>query len=257
MFHYEIIYPEKTYKDQLEITSREVLGTLEKKIPTTSLPSLDEMHQVFTEIKKEGYTHVLAISLSSGLSGCYNAINMIKDDYKELDIRVYDSRTISIAQGVLVIKASELIQKGYALEAIIEELDKMRAKQQTMFIVDTLKYLLIGGRIGHVSAAIGTLLNIKPIITIGDDGKYHTFAKVRGRARAAAVFIKEAEKMTVQNPAYKVYFTHGDGQEMKNTIKEEIVNRLGSQSVEDWGWISPVACVHCGPGFVGMLIQEE
>lgn len=105
--------------------------------------------------------------------------------------------------------------------------------------------------------AMGTLLNIKPIITIGDDGKYHTFTKVRGRAKVVSAFIKRVEKMTVQNSAYKVYFTHGAGQEVKERIKKEVVSRLGSQRVEDWGWISPVACVHCGPGFVGMLIQQQ
>jgi DegV family protein with EDD domain len=257
VLHYQIVYKENTYKDQLEITSKEVLCHLDEEVPTTSLPALDEMHALFEEIKNEGCTHVLAIPLSSGLSGCYNALNMVKDDYKELTTYIYDSKTISIAQGVLVLKAAELIQKGYTVESIVQELDKMRAKQHTLFIVDTLKYLVLGGRIGHVSAAIGTLLNIKPIITIGDDGKYHTFAKVRGRTKAITTFIKQTEEIISLNLNYRIYFTDGLGKETKEEIKKQVMGLNSTQRIEDWGWISPVACVHCGPGFVGMLIQEE
>ena len=170
--HYQIVYKEKTYKDQLEISPKEVLDQLEVEVPTTSLPSLEEVHQLFEALIEEGYKEVLVVTLSSGLSGCFNAINMVKDEFEQLKTTVYDSRTISAAQAVLVYRAAELADKGASMEVIVQELDRMRQNQKTMFIVDTLKYLEIGGRIGHVSATIGKLLNLKPLITIGDDGQY-------------------------------------------------------------------------------------
>lgn len=85
ILHYQIVYKDKTYKDQLEITAKEVIDTLEEEVPTTSLPSLDEIHEVFDELVKEGYKEVLVIPLSSGLSGCFNAINMVKEDYQDLN----------------------------------------------------------------------------------------------------------------------------------------------------------------------------
>ena len=125
-----------------------------------------------------------------------------------------------------------------------------------MFIVDTLEYLVHGGRIGHVSAKVGKLLNLKPIITIGDDGKYETVAKMRGRAKAIHYFAEEARKVLSEGGEYKIYFSHADGEEIKQTIISEIKESYPDISIEGDTWISPVACVHCGPGYVGMLIQK-
>ena len=256
MLHYQIVYKDHTYKDQLEIHSKEVLDNLETEIPSTSLPSLEEMHQVFKEIEEEGYEAALVVPLSSGLSGCFNAVNMVKDEYPNLNVVVFDSKTISAPQGVLAKYAAVMADKGYSIEQIVKVLEEERRKQHTFFIVDTLKYLEHGGRIGHVSAKVGKLLNLKPIITIGDDGKYETVAKVRGRAKAIRYFVEEASRILSDGKSYKIFFSHADGE----AIKEEIITALKELhpqiGVEGDTWISPVSCVHCGPGYVGMLIQE-
>lgn len=256
MFHYQIVYKEHTYKDQLEIHSKEVLDHLDIEIPSTSLPSLEEMHQVFEEVEKEGYEAALVVPLSSGLSGCFNAVNMVKDEFPHLNIRVFDSKTISAPQGVLAKYAASLADEGHSMEEIVAALEEKRGKQHTFFIVDTLKYLLHGGRIGHVSATVGTLLNLKPIITIGDGGKYETVAKVRGKAKAIRYFAEEGCKILSQGKKYEVYFSHADGEETKNEIIKLLKQAYPKISVKGDTWISPVACVHCGPGYVGMLIQE-
>ena len=256
MLHYQVVYKEKTYKDQLEINSKQVLDGLDTEIPSTSLPSLDEMHAVFEEVIAEGYEEAIIIPLSSGLSGCYNAVNMVKEEYKQIRTYVYDSRTISAPLGILAIEAAKMADKGNTMTEIVNQLEEVRKNQHTFFIVDTLKYLVHGGRIGHVSATVGKLLNLKPIITIGDDGKYETISKVRGRAKAIRYFVEEASKILQSGEVYKIYFSHADGEE----IKEEIINALKEIKpdikVEGDTWISPVACVHCGPGYVGMLMQK-
>lgn len=256
MLHYQIVYKNHTYKDQLEINSKQVLDQLEKEIPSTSLPSLEEMHQVFNEILEEGYKEVIVIPISSGLSGCFNAVNMVKDEYEGLQTIVFDSRTLSAPQGVLAVEAARLADEGKGLEEIVKHLEEVRSNQHTMFIVDTLKYLVHGGRIGHVSAAVGKLLNLKPIITIGDDGKYETIAKMRGRMKAIHYFAEEVSKILESGESYKIYFSHADGEEIKAAIIKEIKEKYPNISIEGDSWISPVACVHCGPGYVGMLVQK-
>lgn len=256
MLHYQIVYKEHTYKDQLEIHSKEVLDQLDTEIPSTSLPSLDEMHEVFEEVQKEGYEAAIVIPLSSGLSGCFNAVNMVKEEFPNVKTVVFDSKTISAPQGFLAIQAALMADEGRSVEEIIKALEAIRAKQYTFFIVDTLKYLVHGGRIGHVSATVGKLLNLKPIITIGDDGKYDTIAKVRGRAKAIRYIAEEASKVLSSGHIYKIYFSHADGEEIKNEIIKEIQSLHPDVQIEGDTWISPVACVHCGPGYVGMLIQE-
>lgn len=256
MLHYQIVYKDHTYKDQIEIDSKEVLDHITEEIPSTSLPSLEEMHKVLKEVQDEGYESVIVVPISSGLSGCFNAVNMIKEDYPSLNIAVYDSKTLSAPQGVLAKEAALLADQGKSVDEILKKLDEIRANQHTFFIVDTLKYLVHGGRIGHVSATVGTLLNLKPIITIGDDGKYETIAKVRGRAKAIRYFVEEAGKILSTGDQYKIYFSHADGEETKAKITKEIKALYPNACIEGDTWISPVACVHCGPGYVGMLIQK-
>lgn len=256
MLHYQIVYKEHTYKDQLQINSKEVLDHLEEEIPSTSLPSLEEMHQVFEEIRAEGIKEAIVIPISSGLSGCYNAVNMVKDEFEDIKTVVFDSRTLSAAQAVLVVKAAQMADAGASLEEIEKALEEMRNSQHTMFIVDTLEYLVHGGRIGHVSATVGKLLNLKPIITIGDDGKYETVAKMRGRAKAIHYFAEETNRILSDGNQYRLYFSHADGEEIMQTIIGEIKQMHPDISIGGHTWISPVACVHCGPGYVGMLIQK-
>lgn len=255
VLHFQIVYPEKTFKDQEEITSKEVLAEIDEKVPTTSLPSLEEMHQLFTSLKEEGYTHALAITISSGLSGCHNAVSMVKEEYPEIETYVYDSRTLSLAEFVLVEKAAQLIEEGKDIPYIVEELEEMRAKQHTFFIVDTLKYLVRGGRIGHVSAAVGSLLNLKPIIKVGDDGKYITHTKARGKNKALSTIVEETKKVLAQKKC-RGYLIHGDGKEGMEKLYNELKDAQDLQSLEQWDWISPVACVHTGPGFLAILLQE-
>ncbi|MHC1749775.1 MAG: DegV family protein [Cellulosilyticaceae bacterium] len=255
MLHFQIIYKQANYKDRLEITSKEVLENIDVEVPTTSLPSLDEIHEVFKGIKEEGYTHVIAITISSGLSGCYNAISLVKEDYPELTTYVYDSKTLSIAEAVLVEKAAQLAMEGVELPMIIDELDQVRAKQHTFFIVDTLKYLVAGGRIGHVSAVLGNILNLKPIITVGSDGKYVSHANARGRSKALNTIIKAAKSL-INEKKCDVYLIHGDGEKARDDLYEALKNEGHLKKIERWGFISPVACVHTGPGFVGILLQE-
>lgn len=255
VLHYQIVYKDKTFKDQLEITSKEVLATIAEEAPKTSLPSLEEMHNVFQSLKEEGYTHAIGITLSSSLSGCFNALSMVKEEYPEIETYIYDSKTISIPECLLVEKAGELIEKGYTLEEIIPELDKVRSLQHTFFVVDTLKYLAAGGRIGHVSAVVGSMLNLKPIITVGDDGSYISHSKVRGSNKALGVIVEEAKKILAQKKC-KVYFIHGDGRAGIDKLYEQLKDEANVEVIEKWDWISPVACVHAGPGFIGMLLQE-
>ncbi|MGL4736730.1 MAG: DegV family protein [Cellulosilyticaceae bacterium] len=256
MLHFQIVYPDMTYKDQVEITSKEVLAAIEEKRPTTSLPALEEIHQTFEQIKAQGYEKVLAITISSGLSGCHNAVQMVADEYSDLSSHIYDSRTISLGETCLVQKAGELIEAGYEdLEEIVKVLDGVRSRQHIFFMVDTLKYLVAGGRIGRVSGMLGGVLNLKPIITVADDGVYVTQSKVRGTQKALAKVVEEAKGILDVHKC-KVYMIHGDGEKGTKHIYDLLKEESNIEEIGMYDWISPVACVHTGPGFIGLLLQE-
>lgn len=255
MLHFQIVYQDQTFKDQVEITSKEVLAEIENKCPTTSLPALEEIHETFKKIRQAGYTQAIAITLSSGLSGCYNAVKMVADEYPEVECHVYDSKTISLGESCLVEKAGEMIEGGHDLPEIIAKLDEVRSKQHIFFMVDTLKYLVAGGRIGRVSGMLGGVLNLKPIIKVAEDGVYITHAKVRGTQKALARIVEDVEKI-LENNACKVYLIHGDGEAAARQLYDKLKVDSQVESIGFYDWISPVACVHAGPGFVGILLQE-
>ena len=100
LLHFQIEYKDKTYLDQVDITSQEVLDRLAEEMPTTSLPRMTEIQETFDSLREEGYKDVLVIMISSGLSGAFNTVGMIASEYTDMNIKVFDSRTLSAAEGV-------------------------------------------------------------------------------------------------------------------------------------------------------------
>lgn len=256
VLNFQVVYKDRTYTDGVDIQSKEVLENLGQEVPTTSLPVLEEIHEVFRTIESKGYTQVLVIPISSNLSGCFGAIAMVKQDYPNLDTHMFDSLTISVGEGALVIEAIKMSESFEEIGTIEEKLGIMRSKQHTFFIVDTLKYLIAGGRIGHVSGAIGSLLNLKPIISVGDDGKYVSYMKVRGHKKALSTFIEETKKILAQTQG-DIYIVHGDGEQSAQHLYDELKGEATLGKIESWGWISTVSCVHTGPGLIALLLQEK
>ncbi len=255
MLHFQIIYSDCQYRDQIEISSEKVFENFAKETPTTSMPLLGDVQDLFQKLSDEGYTHAIAITISSGLSGTWNSLNLIKDDFPNLETHVYDSKTLSFGQAALVELAGKMIADHKTLDEIIPALDYMQANQRSFFIVDTLKYLVAGGRIGHVSGIIGTVLNLKPIISIGTDGKYVTETTVRGKKRALAAMVKSASEVLVTRQC-KIYVLHGDAEADAHVLIEQLKKLPNVVGVTFDGYIGPVACVHTGPGFLGMVLVE-
>ena len=136
-----IIYSSGDYRDRIDISPSEVYDNLEKEIPTTSLPSAKETEEILNKLEEEGYTHVICISISSGLSGSYNALRLALEDHPKLTSFVYDTKILAYPQGEIVIEASKLIKKGKSFEEIVEELPKIRERVTGYFTISTLEYL--------------------------------------------------------------------------------------------------------------------
>ncbi|MBE6064039.1 MAG: DegV family protein [Clostridium cochlearium] len=254
---FRIIYKDREYKDRIDITPKEVYENLYKEIPTSSLPSMEDIDNLFIKLKKEGYTHAIAVVLSSGLSGIYNAVKLVSENHPEINTYVYDSKSISAGEAVFVEKCIDMIDKNEKFSNIIKEMDKLRERCHLFFMVDTLEYLKRGGRIGKISGAIGELLNIKPIISIDkNDGKYYTVNKARGKKQSINKLIDEIKKILKNNRAC-IYMGHGNGLENCKNVYENIKELNNILKVQFIGEISPVSGVHSGPGLVGIVVVEE
>ncbi|WP_097027384.1 DegV family protein [Clostridium peptidivorans] len=254
---FRIIYSDREYKDKLEITPQEVYDNFKIEVPTSSLPSMQDTEDVLSKLEKEGYTHAIIITLSSGLSGIYNSVKLVSENHPNLNIHVYDSHSISMGEGILVQKCGEMIAKGMSFDDITNEIPRIRNKVHLFFVVGTLEYLKRGGRIGKVSGTIAELLNIKPIIGVDkNDGKYYTYDKVRGRKQSLNRLLELAKEI-LDKTKCKLYIVHGDALEESKKVYDVISTHENVVEGFFGGQISPVAGVHSGPGLVGLILIEE
>lgn len=253
---FRIIYKDREYLDKVNITPEEVYEGFKKEVPTSSMPSMDDMENLFKKLEDEGYTHAIAIVLSTGLSGIYNGIKIVSESHPKINTLIWDSKSISLGEGAQVINCGKLIKKGLSFEEIKEEIPKFYEKVHLYFVVGTLDYLKKGGRIGKVSGTIGELLNIKPIVSPDKNGVYATVDKVRGRKQSLNRLVDIAKGHLKEHKCI-VYVMHGDALEDSNWFYDNIKSEARITSMNYGGCISPVSGVHSGPGLVGLVMVED
>lgn len=252
----KIIYKDREYLDGVDISAEDVYSRLTTEVPTTSLPTGSEIQEVLKKIKADGYEKVLALTISSGLSGTYNAIRLMADQQSDLDISVVDTKNISAASGFSAIQAAEYIKDGMDWNTLVKTTTDNIANSKVFFCVSTLEYLQKGGRIGLVASILGSTLNLKPIISCNDDGIYFTVAKIIGKKRSQQKALELAVEFIGDAKNYNLGVVHGAAQEDANQLKSSIISKLPNAKVFVEGQISPALGVHTGPGTIGIIAQK-
>lgn len=251
----KIIYKDREYSDGVDIQAEEVYSNLSVEIPKTSLPGAAEAISILDRIKSDGYENVLAVTLSSGLSGTYNMISLVAKDYEGLDVQVVDTKNIGIAGGMVAIRAAEYISEGMDFETLVKTVNEDVPDSKIFFCISTLEYLQKGGRIGLVSSMLGTALNLKPIISCNEEGIYYNVAKISGRKRSLDKMIDIATEYASKGKLYNLAVVHGGAAEDAEKVKEKLLSKLSKYKNVFEGQISPALGVHTGPGLVGIGVQ--
>ena len=252
----KVIYSDAQYHDRVDITPAEVYESFEREIPTTSMPSPQEIMDVYNELKDEGYTHIISIHISSGLSATYSNCIMVADQIEGIEVEVVDSKMLSKGLGRLVLYANSLVSSAeLSFEEIIEKVEAKKDKIEVFFVVETLKYLKKGGRIGKVSGTIAEFLNIKPIIAIDEEGEYFTFDKVRGRSRSLKKMYSIIKDKIVEGKEYVVDVMNAAAEEEAKGLLDKFKD-LKQVKETYFSEISPVMVVHTGPGLIGVVLTE-
>ncbi|MDN5342976.1 MAG: fatty acid kinase fatty acid binding subunit [Oceanotoga sp.] len=253
-----VILGEKEYRDVLEISQLEVLKFMETDIPKTSLPNYKDTYDAFEDLIKKGYEEIFAVTISSGISGTYNLFENIALEMRKkysVKIKIIDSKNISIGAGVIVYRISELIDMGKDFEYIQNEMEKIVGeKTNVFFLVPTLKYLKANGRIGKVSASIGTFLNIKPIISVNKEGMYFDVAKSRGMKRSVEKLLEVFQKWVGNKKINAVGIYKSGNSDQTNEYVQQVIDEINKMNPNKVfvGDISSVALVHTGDGLVGI-----
>ena len=251
----KIVYKDREYTDRVDITPQEVYDNMKNEVPTTSLPSMEEIDRLFLKLKEEGYTHLIAVTISTGLSGTNNSLRLVSKKHPEMTYEIFDSKALSLGAGAIVMECGKMIEEGKDFEYIVKQMPMLREKIKVFYVLDTLKYLMKGGRIGKVSGSIGQLLNLKPIISIDNEGIYYTYTKVRGRKKSINK-LHEIMKETLEGKGGKAWVLHGGAKEEAMDLYEK-VKTIPNVIMAGLSDISPVAGVHTGPGLIGITIMEK
>ena len=250
-----IIIDGNEFIDKKEISLKEVLAQLDDKKVTTSLPSPKDIEATFDQIKKDGFTHVICIPISKGLSGTMNIIRQIAEEYQGLEIKLIDTKNISMASGYSSLEALELIKQGKSFEEIVDTINARLTLKKVYFTVDKLIYLKRGGRIGLVSATIADLLKIKPVITCNTDGVYYTVKKQRGYMHAVNAIIDQVVEFVNDAKSYDITLMNSDSQLDLDAIKASIRKALPKVRNLDTATITPALAIHTGPEALGIAVS--
>ena len=250
-----LIFKSAMYCDD-DISAPQLYQLMEEEIPTTSLPSGADVKEMLRRIFDDGYNKVLAVSISSRLSGTCDMLRLHQHSQKGLEMAVLDSRNISMGAGMLALKAAHYLEQGMAWAGLKERLIKEIHDSKVFFCLKNLEYLRQGGRIGHVSALLGSALKIKPIITCDAEGVYTTEAKVLGYKHALQRLSECVKQFAAEAPV-RVAIMHGAAAAEAAQVKEKVMSLLPQAKLVAEGQISPALAVHTGPGLVGVGVMKS
>jgi len=230
-----------------------------REIPTSSQPSFGQIYAVFKSLVEAG-DQVLAIFISSAMSGTYQTAlsvkNQLQQELPQACIEVLDSRTNCMALGLQVIAAARSIKEGQSMKEAIDAAVRIRDRVHFYFVPETLEYLKKGGRIGTASALLGTLLNIRPILTVDmKAGMTHLWGKARGTAAAVRRILKELETDTRQLGLQEIIIHHINAPGRADGLLKELSN-LYTCPISICT-IGPVIGLHTGLGTLGLVYTTE
>lgn len=237
----------KEYKDGIDFTKEEFYNILNNSnsLPKTSQVTYIDFKEKFEKYTKEGYD-VICITGSSKASGTYQSANLAKADV-EGNIYIFDSLFLSLGSGQYIIKASHLIEEGdLSASEIVEELEKLRASVDLLFVPFTLEYLKQSGRLPSVVSFVGNMLSIKPICSM-QDGKNKIVSKVRGTKQIASKLVDMILELNNGQLEDKIVtIGYGSNEVDFKKLQEEVSKRINAKKVYITRGGSCI-CSHTGP----------
>ena len=227
----------------------------EGKVITTSLPNLKDSRELLEGLLASGQD-VLYIGFSSGLSGTYQAIDLLlaelADAYPDRTVLAVDTLAASMGEGLLVWYAAKMREEGASITEVRDWLEANKLHLAHWFTVDDLNHLKRGGRVSGAAAFFGTMLNIKPVLHVDDAGHLIPMEKVRGRKASLDALVAHMEKDAVDPASQTVFISHGDCRADAEYVADLVREKFGTQDIRIHS-IGPVIGSHSGPGTVALF----
>lgn len=250
----KVSFGDQTYRDGTEITPSRFYEMLRgaSQLPTTSQPSAGDFVEIYSRLSKEADA-IVSIHLSELLSGTVRSALTARESVNHVPIEVIDSRSASLGLGFVVVAAARAARDGASLPDVLAAAEELIPKINVMFVVDTLKYLHMGGRIGGASALLGSALKIKPLLHLSE-GEVCPLERVRSKCRATERMLDiMAQKLEAEGGDGVVHaaVAHADRANEALELKEQVESRFEPAEfylVE----LTPALGTHVGPGTLGL-----
>ena len=212
------------YVEGINLTAEEFYQKMAQasELPKTSQPSIAKLDEILTALKEQGYTHALGLFLSSGISGFYQNIQYMVDDYEGITIAFPDTLITSAPLGIMVESVFNWRDQGDDFAIIQDKLAIQISHTSAFIMVDDLDHLVKGGRLSNGAAILGNLLSIKPILYFNDQGVIEVYEKVRTEKKATKRLI-EIIKETTASGQYRIIVIHGNASEKAEELRQHLL----------------------------------
>lgn len=244
------------YSDHRQLSPEEFYKQLRNgKTSNTTQISPQTFIEYFGGFSQKG-KDILYLSFSSGLSGTYQsaqiAIQELSSQYPQQTIRIIDTLSASMGQGLLVYLAAKMKKSGKSLVEVAEWVENNKQNICQWFTVDDLMFLKRGGRVSNTQAIVGTMLGIKPVLHVSAEGKLIPQQKVRGRKASLDALVQRFEDTALDTKNSTVFISHGDCQQDAEYVSQQLQEKFGIQTPVIH-FIGPVIGSHSGPGTVAIF----
>ena len=245
---------DETFKDGVELTPDELYHKMkfDKAVPRTSQPSPEDFRQAFDE---SGQSPILCLTISANLSGTLQSAELSKELLSDsVQVTTYNTKNASLGEGLKLLMADDLAQMGLSVCEITKQLDAV--KLRTVFTVDHLQYLERGGRISKAQATVAAVLDIKPILTMSDNGLIENETKVRGRQKSIRYLLEQMEQdLTPQYTGY-IALSQASCPEEAGKILDVIASKYPLAKLVT-GPIGAAIGSHTGPGCLALFYELQ
>jgi len=245
-------FGERSFRDYVELDPHGFYGRLRTapELPTTSQPTPQDFLSTYSALDE--YERIYSLHISAKLSGTFQSASLAADEAGGDRIRLVDTESASVGIGMLALAIQDLLERGTTDEGIDALVADYRERAGILFTVDTLEFLAKGGRIGRAKALMGSLLNVKPILSI-QEGEVVPLTRARGRAKAFEEFRRRFEDATSDDPGLAVGIAHAEAEDAVEQLRALVLAARPQADIRMVTSLGAVVGTHAGPGTVGFF----
>lgn len=248
-------YSDGAFRSEVDITTDEVIDRFATEIPTTSLPSPNDIKVALDKAHADGYEKAVFVTISSGLSATNATVELVASQMGDFPVAVIDTKSIGVAAGLVVMAAARMVEGGVPFDQLKGKLTLLSADTRVYFTVKDLYYLRHGGRINEATYRLGSVLNLKPVFYCDAEGKYATVKKCRGWEKALAAELAFVQEQAKKYEKVTCAVCCTKAEDRLDEIAAKMRATIPNMADVIKSGISPDLVVHTGPSLVGMAVQ--